>query len=223
MRSISQLSVFTTVTLALYLLGSVANAATSLPMAEFRHYCQHAIQHAEASRALPEDLLMAISFAEAGKWDADRQEIIAWPWTVTSRGKGHYFPDKQAAVAFVRELQRQGVRNIDVGCLQVNLHYHPDAFSGLEEALDPRTNALYAAKFLTQLHRQNKSWSEAIRRYHSADPSRGDPYQQRVLSFWNKQQRTTAEVYRQSVIAAYKQRRAERQRERNRKVLARTR
>jgi hypothetical protein len=223
MRSNSKLWVFTAVTLAVYLSGSVTHAATSLPMAEFRHYCQHAIQHAEASRALPQDLLSAISFAESGKWDTEKQEIIAWPWTVTSRGKGHYFPDKQAAVAFVRDLQSQGVRNIDVGCLQVNLQYHPDAFSDPEEALDPRTNALYAAKFLAQLHQQNKSWSEAIRRYHSANPDRGDPYRQRVLNFWNKRQRTAAEVYRQSVIDAYKQRRAERRRERNLKVLARTR
>ena len=223
MQRLSQLSVVTAVTLALYLSVSVANAASPLPIAEFRQFCQRATQHAEASRALPRDLLAAISFAESGQWDAEKQEIIAWPWTVTSGGKGHYFPDKQAAIAYVRELQRQGVRNIDVGCLQVNLHYHPDAFSGLEAAFDPQTNALYAAKFLAKLHRDNKSWSEAIRRYHSANPSRGDPYRERVLNFWNKTQRTAAEVYRQSVIVAYKQRRAERQRERKLTALARTR
>jgi hypothetical protein len=120
MQRLSQLSVVTAVTLALYLSVSVANAASPLPIAEFRQFCQRATQHAEASRALPRDLLAAISFAESGQWDAEKQEIIAWPWTVTSGGKGHYFPDKQAAIAYVRELQRQGVRNIDVGCLQVN-------------------------------------------------------------------------------------------------------
>ena len=210
-------------TLAINLSVSVASAATSLPIPEFRHVCQRATQQAEASRALPQDLLTAISFAESGQWDAQEQAIIAWPWTVTSGGEGHFFPDKQTAIAFVRDLQRQGVRNIDVGCLQVNLHYHPDAFANLEEAFDPNANARYAATFLGKLHHDNKSWSEAVRRYHSADPSRGGLYRERVLNFWHKKQRTSAEVYRQSVIIAYRQQRAERRRERNIQRMARSR
>lgn len=223
MRRISQLWVLTAVTLAIYLSASVANAASPLPIAEFRQICQRATQHAEAGSALPKDLLTAISHAESGQWDAQEQAIIAWPWTVTSGGKGRYFPDKKSAIAHVRDLQRQGVRNIDVGCLQVNLRYHPDAFSSLEAAFDPNTNARYAAQFLGKLQRSNKSWTQAIKRYHSANPSHGNPYHKRVLNFWNKKQQTSAEVYRQSVIVAYKQRRAERQRERSLRIMARSR
>lgn len=223
MHRVSHVWVLNAVMLVLFLSVSVASAATQLPIAEFRQFCQRATQHAEASRALPRDLLTSISFAESGQWDAEKQAIIAWPWTVTSGGKGRYFPDKQSAITFVRRLQSKGIRNIDVGCTQVNLRYHPDAFTSLDAAFDPKTNALYAAQFLSKLHRDNKSWSEAIRRYHSADPRRGDLYRQRVLNFWNKTQRTAAEVYRQSVIVAYKQRRAERQRQRNLKIMARSR
>lgn len=223
MRRISQLWVLTAVTLAIYLSVSVANAAAPLPIAEFRQICQRATRHAEAASALPKDLLTAISHAESGQWDAQEQAIIAWPWTVTSGGKGRYFPDKASAIAHVRDLQRKGVRNIDVGCLQVNLRYHPDAFSGLEAAFDPNTNARYAAQFLGKLQRSNKSWSQAIKRYHLTNPSRDDPYHERVLNFWNKKQRTSAEVYRQSVIAAYKQRRAERRRDRGLRLMARSR
>ena len=203
MERLSYLGVLSAVTLALYLSVSVANAATSLPIAEFRQICQRATHNAEASRALPKDLLTAISFAESGQWDTEEQAIIAWSWTVTSGGKGHFFPDKPAAIAFVRELQSKGVRNIDVGCMQVNLHYHPDAFSNLDEAFDPEKNARYAAQFLGKLHQDHKSWSTAIGRYHSADPQRGNPYRERVLGFWNKTERTSAEAYRQSVIVAY--------------------
>lgn len=223
MQRSSKLWLLIAVTLATYLSVSVASAATPLPIPQFRHICQRAIQHAEASGALPQDLLTAISFVESGRWDAEEQAIIAWPWTVTSGGRGHFFADKKTAIAFVHNLQRKGVRNIDVGCLQVNLRYHPDAFANLEEAFDPNTNARYAAQFLGKLQRDNKSWSEAVRRYHSADPSRGEPYRKRVLNFWHKKQRTSAEVYRQSVIIAYKQRRAERQRERNLSLIARSR
>lgn len=223
MQRLSQLWFLIAVTLATFLSVSVASAATPLPIPQFRHICQRATQHAEASGALPKDLLTAISFAESGHWDAEEQAIIAWPWTVTSGGKGHFFADKKTAIAFVHDLQRKGVRNIDVGCLQVNLRYHPDAFSNLAEAFDPNTNARYAAQFLGKLQRDNKSWSEAVRRYHSADPNRGELYRERVLNFWHKKRRTSAEVYRQSVIIAYKQRRAERQRERNLSLIARSR
>jgi len=187
-----------------------ARAAAALPIAEFRHVCQQAIAHAEARRDLPKNLLTAISFVESAQWDAGNQATIAWPWTVTSGGEGHYFPDKQSAVHFVRELQRAGVRNIDVGCMQVNLQFHPDAFASVEDALDPRINALYAARFLEDLHRDNKAWSAAIRRYHSADPRHANPYYQRVLKYWNQSKLAAAEAYRQSVISAYRQRRAER-------------
>ena len=222
MRRISKLWALTALTLAIYLSVSVANAAAPLPIAEFRQICQRATKHAEVSSALPKDLLTAISHAESGQWDAQEQAIIAWPWTVTSGGKGRYFPDKKSAIAHVRDLQRKGVHNIDVGCLQVNLHYHPDAFPSLEAAFDPNTNARYAAQFLGKLQR-NKSWSQAIKRYHSANPRHGDPYHERVLGFWNKNQQTSAEAYRQSVIVAYKKRRAERRRERDIRVMARSR
>ena len=191
-----------------------ASTAATLPIAEFRQACQHAIKRVEAASDVPENLLTAISFVESARWDSDRQAIIAWPWTVTSGGEGRFFRDKASAIAHVRALKRKGVRNIDVGCMQVNLHYHPKAFASLEEAFDPVANARYAAKFLGSLHRQQNSWSAAIQRYHSADPVRGGRYRQRVLKFWNNRQhdrqQTTAEAYRQSVIAAYKQRRAER-------------
>ncbi|MDH3738156.1 MAG: transglycosylase SLT domain-containing protein [Alphaproteobacteria bacterium] len=209
--------------LAIFMPGSAAGAATPLPIPENRHVCQRATQQAETKGALPQDLLTAISFAESGKWDAEKQAIIAWPWTVTSGGKGHFFPDKQSAIAFVRDLQQKGVRNIDVGCMQVNLHYHPKAFSSLDEAFDPKSNARYAARFLGELHQSNKSWSAAVQRYHSADPKRGGAYRERVLNFWQKKQRNSAEVYRQSIIIAYRQKRAERQREQNRGQIARPR
>ena len=190
----TQLWIKIAATLVLYLSGSIANAATSLPVPEFRHICQRATENAEAKGALPENLLTAISFAESGQWDSEEQAIIAWPWTVTSGGKGSFFPDKQTAIAHVRDLQGKGVRNIDVGCMQVNLRYHPDAFSNLEEAFDPSENAGYAARFLNNLYRDHKSWAEAVRRYHSADPVRGDSYRERVLNFWHKKQQTSAEV-----------------------------
>lgn len=129
---------------------------------------------------LPPHLLSSIALTESGRWDAERREKVAWPWTVTSGGEGQYFPTKAAAIAEVRRLQRKGVENIDVGCMQINLKYHPDAFADLEAAFDPETNVRYAAAFLGELKGRWGSWETATRYYHSADEDRGRSYQQRV-------------------------------------------
>lgn len=222
MQRITQPGLHALFALAMYMAASTANAATALPIAEFRQFCQRATHHAESRNALPKDLLTAISFTESGQWDAAKQAIIAWPWTVTTGGKGRFFPDKQTAIEFVRDLQQRGVRNIDVGCMQVNLRFHPDAFPDLEAAFDPKINALYAAQFLGKLHDRNKSWSDAIGRYHSSNQRRGAAYRERVLGFWNKTQRNSAELHRQTVVAAYLQKRAEREQARKLKALARS-
>ncbi len=60
----------------------------------------------------------------------------------------------------MKKLQARGIRNIDVGCMQINLRYHPDAFENLESALDPETNARYAVTLLKRLHGAHKSWAK---------------------------------------------------------------
>ena len=66
---------------------------------------------------------------------------------MTASGRGHYLNSKAAAIAFVKRLRKRGVSNIDVGCMQINLHYHTDAFANLQDAFDLCRNAGYAADF----------------------------------------------------------------------------
>jgi soluble lytic murein transglycosylase-like protein len=84
----------------------------------------------------------------------------------------------------VKALQARGVQSIDVGCLQVNLMYHPHAFTSLEDAFDPRSNALYAARFLNALYAEGKDWQHAIAAYHSETPALGDAYRVLVMARW---------------------------------------
>jgi hypothetical protein len=81
------------------------------------------------------------------------------------------------------------MRSIDVGCMQVNLLYHPDAFASLEEAFDPPANASFAARFLTQLHDQTGTWPTATAWYHSATPGLGADYQRKVAAVLPEEQR----------------------------------
>jgi soluble lytic murein transglycosylase-like protein len=67
-------------------------------------------------------------------------------------------------------LQGQGVRSIDIGCMQVNLLHHPQAFASLEAGFDPATNVAYAVRFL-RLPRAYRDWNQAVAMYHSATPN----------------------------------------------------
>jgi hypothetical protein len=132
---------------------------------------------------LPAGILGAIGRVESGRPDTAGR-LTPWPWTLDAAGAGAFLPSADAAVTSVRSLQRQGLRNIDVGCFQVNLEQHPDAFATLEAAFDPQSNADYAAAFLSTLHQRTGSWEAAVAAYHSADPALGIPYRGLVFAQW---------------------------------------
>lgn len=148
--------------------------------------CSQAIQYQERRQHIPKGLLNAVSQAESGRWDATNRETFAWPWTVTSGGVGHFLPNRADAVAFVKSLQADGVENIDVGCLQINLKYHPQAFVSLEHAFDPVANAAYASDFLAERFAVSKSWLKAVGDYHSTTPALNKSYRKQVAKIWHK-------------------------------------
>ena len=73
--------------------------------------------------------------------------------------------------------------------MQVNLYYHPEAFFSLEQAFDPASNVAYAGRFLRSLFANSGAWDEAAGRYHSATPGLKDPYRDKVVQIWNREQR----------------------------------
>ncbi len=162
--------------------------------------CAEPMTRVEQAHGLPTHLLQAIAKVESGRWNRDQAAIFAWPWTVMAEGRGRFLPDKAAAVAEVRALLARGVRNIDVGCMQVNLHHHPRAFASLEEAFDPARNLAYAAGFLARLRVEARSWTRAIGRYHSSTPVYGNRYRRKVLKAW-REERHLANQRRYEVVA----------------------
>ncbi|MEM7043520.1 MAG: transglycosylase SLT domain-containing protein [Pseudomonadota bacterium] len=164
-----------------------ALAALLLPSPAYgsvRTVCDtHAAAHEQANR-IPPGLLRAVARAESGRWLAEDKATKPWPWTVTSGKDSFYLPSKDAAIAKVRELKASGRTNIDVGCMQINLHYHPKAFASLDEAFDPATNVAYGSKFLTELRLKTRSWGKATAFYHSQTPARGNAYRSKVYKFW---------------------------------------
>lgn len=158
---------------------AVAHAAPSAPSPSV--FCETAIAGAEAVAHLPPHLLGAIASVESGKPD-DKGAVRPWPWTINVEGRGQFFATKVDAIAAVRALQASGMRSVDVGCMQVNLMHHPNAFASLDEAFDPGANARYAARFLNALYSISGSWVQATTAYHSQTPAIGADYQRRVMA-----------------------------------------
>jgi hypothetical protein len=146
--------------------------------------CEAAIRAAEARERLPPGLLRALAVSEAGRRDPVTGAVAPWPWTVDHAGDGRYFASAAEAVAWVEELRREGHRNVDVGCVQVNLRRHPGAFPDLGAAFDPAASVAYGARFLAALRAATGSWERAVTLYHSATPGLGEPYRARVYAAW---------------------------------------
>ena len=143
--------------------------------------CQIAVDKAEKNYQIKSNLLQTIASVESGRWNAQAGKRVAWPWTVHANGKGHYYKSKAEAVAAVKDMQQRGISNIDVGCMQINLKYHGEAFANLDEAFDPEKNVTYSAQFLRQLYKRNKqNWTKTAMHYHSRNLRKGTNYKNRL-------------------------------------------
>ena len=195
----SRLPALAKLLLALFALSAAPAAAadrvagpsspTGFPASSPAEACRVAIAATERAARLPPQLLAAIAKVESGRFDPGRNRVMAWPWTINAAGQSYFFTSKADAIARVQELQAQGTASIDVGCLQVNLMHHPDAFPSLDVAFDPVANANYAGRFLNQLRERTGDWGTAAAQYHSATPDLGAAYQAKVMVAWTEEQR----------------------------------
>jgi len=144
--------------------------------------CADAIQHAERKHETPPGLLVTIAKVESGRRNA-AGELEPWPWTINADGQGYFFASKAEAVAWAKQGLANGVQFMDVGCMQVDLQMHPNAFRSLDDAFDPAINADYAALFLRSLREgANGNWYAAIGLYHSHTPELASYYRMAVAA-----------------------------------------
>ena len=71
---------------------------------------------------------------------------------------------------------------VDVGCMQVDLHYHWGSFASIDDAFNPEMNADYAARLLLALHNGEAggSWDVAVGLYYSHSSLLVAEYRDRV-------------------------------------------
>ncbi|MEC8372865.1 MAG: hypothetical protein VXZ99_18885, partial [Pseudomonadota bacterium] len=90
-------------------------------------------------------------------------------------------------------------------------------FKSLGQAFNPQANAAYAASFLRKLRDDKRSWSQAVKHYHSATQSLNRPYHAKVYKIWRGERRKARKIQiannrlqRQQARARFQHKRAER-------------
>lgn len=127
--------------------------------------CLDAARAAAAASDVPLSVLLAITRTETGRDSGDGVE--PWPWTVNREGEGFWFDTRAEAIAFAEDSAAAGRDSFDTGCFQINYRWHGENFASVADMFDPRTNAFYAAEFLSRLYRESGDWSVAAGAYHS--------------------------------------------------------
>ena len=134
------------------------------------------IQATEEQYGIPSGLLEAIAFVESGinnhAINVDGKPVIA--------------TNNNEALKVIADAQENGIRNIDVGVMQLNYRWHANAFANIQEMLNPKRNIEYAAEFLIRLKKQHGTWYAAICNYHSSklDQQKKDSY--KVVMKWGQ-------------------------------------
>lgn len=165
---------------------SGASARAGDPSLATAQECTRHLPTMERLYNIPAHWLAAIASTESGRYSPALRLSVPWPWTINVGGKGYWFDSKQEAVQAVQYYQSKGIKSIDVGCMQVNLMYHGQAFSNLSQAFEPIYNIAYAAKFLRENYNTMNSWTKATAAYHSMQSRRGADYYRKVYQKWQQ-------------------------------------
>ncbi|TAL51168.1 MAG: hypothetical protein EPN89_03950 [Methylovulum sp.] len=111
-----------------------------------------------------------------------------WPWTlnVNTGKKGikagvRRYRDQRSALAALTRFIAAGIRNVDIGLMQINLRWHGERVANELSLLEPRTNISVAAQILKEVN--NNDIPLAVANYHSFNPARGQTYASHVKRY----------------------------------------
>src|SRR5690606_3624123 len=105
---------------------------------------------------VPPGILYAVGLAETGVKGSLQ------PYALNIEGKAVFARSAAEAEAIFDKARREGATLIDLGCMQINYHYHGSHFRSVADMLEPRQNVDYAARFLATLKKRNDTWSMAV-------------------------------------------------------------
>jgi soluble lytic murein transglycosylase-like protein len=110
---------------------------------------------------VPLGVLYAVGLTETGGAAGMR------PYLLNVEGRPVAASSRAEAVREFNAARRNGAILIDLGCMQINHHFHGAKFESVEAMLDPARNVEYAARFLKELRASQGSWTMAAARYNA--------------------------------------------------------
>lgn len=102
-----------------------AVAAPTVSNSGDKGLCIREILLAQMRYQIPDNLLLGIGLQESGLYRDG--SLTVWPFTANAEGQGAYFDTAAEGVAWVNAQRARGVTSVDLGCMQINMHWHPDA------------------------------------------------------------------------------------------------
>lgn len=135
--------------------------------------CEAQMLRAARLYQIPVNVLYAVGLTESAR--GSRLE----PFAINVEGQAYFSSTLAEALHKVRMAQARGAKLIDIGCMQINHHYHGKKFASLELMFDSARNVEYGAKFLVELKAREGSWTKAVARYHAGPGN--EPAQRRYI------------------------------------------
>ena len=148
--------------------------------------CEKLARQAEEKYQLPINILLSIARVESGYGKVEGI-TRSWPWTLNAGGNSAYFETKKDALKDLKAKLKRGIRNVDLGCMQINYKWHNKFFKSVSQMMDPHMNVDYGARFLKRLYQRHGSWDKAIKYYHSRNSKYNKSYLRKVKAVWQKE------------------------------------
>jgi hypothetical protein len=132
-------------------------------------------------------ILYAVALVESAKGN-HLNHVTPWPWAINKSGKAIIPGSQQEARAILNKTLAEGGRNIDVGLMQINLHWHGHRVGKPEQLLNPVTNLQIGALVLAEaIQSAPHNLVLGIGRYHSwQNTEAAVSYGRRVLAVANQ-------------------------------------
>ena len=145
----------------------------SLARAAQTNVCEREMTQAAKRYDVPLAVLYAVGMTETGRRGSLQ------PFALNLQGPSYFAANLSEALRRFEEARKSGATLIDVGCMQINHHFHASQFRSLEAMFDPHENVDYAARFLKELRAREGSWTLAAARYHAGPAN--DPAQKQYV------------------------------------------
>lgn len=123
--------------------------------------CEREMARAAQAENIPLAVLYSVGLTETG------QKGQLQPYAMNIDGVAVSAASLAEAEAKFHAAQARGAKFIDIGCMQINHHFHSKNFASLEAMFDERLNVAYAARFLKDLRAREPSWTLAVARYNA--------------------------------------------------------